>query len=206
MARRFFKRFIPDRQKVHADSSLKWLRPILDKPYLWHLNRHSVCKGLSMGMFWAWMPIPLQSIPAIVLTVRWRGNIAVSYAATWLSNPFTMIPHWWLAYHIGKWVMRLPPSDIEFTWEFFKDKITFDSTGWWLKNFWSFYWPMTVGSLFISLVAAVVSYAVVYVLWRLYAQWRWSKRDVRRARREKKRAMTRSLNVAAAQPSAPPKA
>lgn len=178
MARRLFKRYLPDRQKVHSDRTLAWLRPIMNKPYLWHLNRHCVCRGLAMGMFWAWIPLPMQSIPALIGTVPMRGNIAVAYATTWLSNPFTLIPHWWLAYTIGKTILGMKSADLEFTWEFWKDK--WDRPSWLTAHFWEFYGPMLLGSLVISTVAAGLSYVAVNFLWRQYTRYRWGKRQAAR--------------------------
>lgn len=174
MARRFFKRYLPDRTKVHSDRTLAWLRPVLNKPYLWHLNRHCVCRGLAVGMFWAWIPIPMQSVLAVPCVVPFRGNLAVAYAATWVSNIFTLLPHWWLAYTIGTMIVGKGDTNIEFTWDFWKDK--YYDFGWLWGHFWDFYLPLTLGSLVMSVVSAGLCYVGLNFIWRSYTRYRWQRR------------------------------
>ena len=32
---------------------------LIYNPNLWHFNRHSVAKAFSVGLFFAWIPVPL---------------------------------------------------------------------------------------------------------------------------------------------------
>jgi len=52
----------------------------------------SVAVGLSIGLFCAMLPIPLQMLIAAVCCFIGRGNIPIAIAACWISNPITQIP------------------------------------------------------------------------------------------------------------------
>lgn len=176
MPRKFFRKFMPPREKVDAEKGLRWLKPLMDRPYLWHLNRHSVARGVSWGLFWALIPIPGQSIPAVLVTIWSRGNLALAIAATWLSNPFTLIPHWWSAYMIGKFLLRSEGiSELQWTWAYFEPHFESWSAAWKFVtvNFWNFYLPLLVGSLVEGAVLGGVSYLLIMGLWRRHSGRRW---------------------------------
>ncbi|MFN4243318.1 MAG: DUF2062 domain-containing protein [Tepidisphaerales bacterium] len=176
MPRKFFRKFMPPREKVDSEKLLRFLKPVMDRPYLWHLNRHSVARGVSWGLFWALIPIPGQSVPAVLSTIWSRGNLALAIAATWLSNPFTLIPHWWSAYTIGKFLLRSPGiSDLQWTWEYFEPHFSSWSSAWRFVtvNFWHFYLPLLVGSIVEGVVIGGLAYVLIMTLWRRHSSNRW---------------------------------
>lgn len=61
---------------------------LLDRA-LWQPCRDSVAGGLSIGLFFAMMPMPLQTIAAAAVAIRWRVNIPFAVAACFVSNPLT---------------------------------------------------------------------------------------------------------------------
>lgn len=178
MARKFFRKFMPSREKVDSERLLRFLKPIMNRPYLWHLNRHSVARGVGWGMFWSLIPVPGQSIPAVLFTIWSRGNLPMAIAATWLSNPFTLIPHWWSAYVIGKFILRSDGiSDLKWTWEYFEPHFETWGTAWRFvtTNFWHFYLPLMVGSIVEGIVVGGLAYLLIMGLWRRHSVKRWRK-------------------------------
>lgn len=175
MAREFFKRFVPSAQRVQTDRRLRLLRPLLNKPYLWHLRRHAVARGFAIGAFWSMWPVAGQTIPALIIAVRLRSNVAIAFAALWLSNPFLLVPHWWSAYLIGRFLLRTPPSDVHFTWEYLSPRLSspraFASFVW--ENFHSLYVPVFVGSLIEGVVLASLGYVLIMYLWKRHSIKRW---------------------------------
>jgi uncharacterized protein (DUF2062 family) len=172
MARKFFRRFMPSPERVHSEKALRWLRPIINKPYLWHLNRHSVARGVGWGAFWALIPIPIQSPMACLCAYLSRGNVPLAYAACWISNPFTLIPHWWSAYLIGKFILRSKGLEgLEFNWEYWKDR--WHDWHWMLDHFWSFFLPLMVGSVVEALLLGAGLYVLINVGWKRHARTRW---------------------------------
>jgi uncharacterized protein (DUF2062 family) len=61
---------------------------LLDRT-LWRPCRHTVAGGLAIGLFFAMMPMPFQTVAAAVFAIRARVNIPFAAAACWVTNPFT---------------------------------------------------------------------------------------------------------------------
>jgi uncharacterized protein (DUF2062 family) len=77
--------------------------PLFDKQ-LWKPCRDSVANGFAIGLFFAVLPIPLQSIFAAVVAMRVRANVPFAMAACWVSNPATNIPIWIGQLFLGNWI------------------------------------------------------------------------------------------------------
>lgn len=171
---RWTRKFIPTREQVLTDRKYRWCRSILDKPYLWHFRRHACCRGFAVGAFFSMFPFPVGLfIPSTVVTVKVRGNVAVSFAALWISNPFTIILHWWSAYALGCLLLRRAREPIDF------HRITMK---WMAEHFWPIYLPMWVGALTMGAAIAVLGYLLVNEAWkaRTRRHWRASRAKARR--------------------------
>ncbi len=82
--------------------------PLTDR-HLWKPCRDSVAVGLSIGMFFAVMPMPGQAVVSAVLAMKLRGNVPFAVGACFLSNPFTMVPIWTAQVWIGSLVQSHLP-------------------------------------------------------------------------------------------------
>jgi uncharacterized protein (DUF2062 family) len=73
---------------------------------LWMPCRDTVATGLTIGMFFAVMPLPLQMIFAGVTAMKFHSNVPIAMAACWLSNPLTNLPlflgQFWLGSKISE--------------------------------------------------------------------------------------------------------
>jgi uncharacterized protein (DUF2062 family) len=157
MARKFFRRYMPHPERIRSDRWLRILGPVLHKPNLWHLNRQSVSRGLSFGLFWALIPMPMQMIPTALMCFRFNANLPLGIAMVWLSNPFTMPVIFYLQYRLGRMLLgQSPEAPWEFTWQ---------SIWTHLEHLWQ---PLYLGAL----VSAVICSGLVYVLSN--ALWRWN--------------------------------
>lgn len=173
---------MPSKDRVHSEKMLRVFQPILNKPYLWHLNRHSVARGTSIGIFWSMIPAMGQSVPAVLMSWKARGNVPLAIAATWLSNPFTLIPHWWSAYVIGKFVLRSPGvEDIEWNVAYWEKKFATFASGWEFisNNFWNFYLPLLVGSAIEGVILAVAAYFLIDGFWKYHVRNKWRQSRLR---------------------------
>lgn len=74
---------------------------------LWKPCRHSVAGGVSVGMFFAFTHLPLQSLVAAFVAMRLRLNVPFAIAITWISNPLTTPAIWILQHELGVTVREL---------------------------------------------------------------------------------------------------
>lgn len=91
-------------RRSHPPASGGWLARCLHSDLV-QWNRSSVTRGTATGMFWAFIPIPFQMIPAILFCWLLRGNLAVAIVIVWLSNPLTLAPIIYLEYRIGELIL-----------------------------------------------------------------------------------------------------
>ncbi len=69
-----------------------WLRERIRHRGLWLPQKDAVAAGLGGGLFFAMLPIPLQSFVAAAVGIARGWNLPSAVAATWLSNPATYAP------------------------------------------------------------------------------------------------------------------
>ncbi len=63
-----------------------------------------VARGTAVGMFWAFIPMPFQMVPAALFCWLIRANLPVAIVCVWLTNPITLPPILLLEYAIGRWI------------------------------------------------------------------------------------------------------
>ncbi|KGG13182.1 hypothetical protein EV05_0861 [Prochlorococcus sp. MIT 0601] len=60
-------------------------------------------RGLAVGVFSGCFPFfGLQTLIGIFLATIFRANHLLAIAGTWISNPFTYFPLYWLNYRVGE--------------------------------------------------------------------------------------------------------
>jgi uncharacterized protein (DUF2062 family) len=82
--------------------------------HLWSLSRRSVGAAVGAGVAIAFIPLPAHTLMAVLAAVVWRMNLPVTIAATWVINPFTLVPGFYGAYRLGAWLLRESPSTFSF--------------------------------------------------------------------------------------------
>ena len=170
MPRRIIKRFMPDEAKIKEHPTLGKLGGALHNPNLWHLNRNSVSLAFLVGIFCAFLPIPLQMLVAAVLAILVHSNLPISVGLVWITNPLTMPPIFYFAYLVGNWLLGNPGNDLEFT-------LTVEWISEQLSQIW---WPLLLGSLVCGVVFSVMSYFGIRWLWAWKVGQNWRKRKQQR--------------------------
>jgi uncharacterized protein (DUF2062 family) len=143
---------------------------LLHAPDLWHLNRGSVSRAFSIGLFWSMVPMPFQTVPAAATALWWRANLPLAVGLTWLSNPFTLAPMMYGAYRLGRWTLRQPPPPPGFD----------PSLEWLRTNLADAWLPLLTGSLMLAAASSIVAYWAVRVLWKWNVARHWRRRRARR--------------------------
>lgn len=175
MARKLLKRYLPDHQKVRTHKHVQFLGRLLHDPNLWHLNRHSAAGAVALGLFMAFMPIPLQTIPAAILAVYFRVNLPITLALVWMTNPLTMAPVFYITYKVGSLFIGGPA-----------EPIAFELSAEWFKASVSVVWaPFLVGSFVVAIASSVIGYFSLRLLWQWHVVREWERRKQRRAARKR---------------------
>jgi uncharacterized protein len=80
---------------------------------LWHPTRQRFAAGLAVGVFFGLLPLPFQMLAAALIAYITRVNLPLAIAGTWVSNPFTFAPIWYLQYRVGCVILGREPGHFE---------------------------------------------------------------------------------------------
>lgn len=179
--KKFVSKWLPAPETIHSSRLLRWLGPLLHRPWLWQFNRRTVPKSVAIGVFWGFLVPVLQSIGAVVCAILFRGNIPVAVFSTLISNPFTYAPIFILAYQLGTLILgqAIDPASLAamegavlpmepaslFNWHSIGDVAK----------------PMFLGLFIFAVIGAIVSYFFTIALWRIAVSVRLSRKQQRLA-------------------------
>ncbi len=149
----------------------------LENPAYWSLNRHNVTRAFALGLFLAFVPIPIHALLATAFALLLRLNIPAAVVGTFLANPLTMVPMFVFAYWVGCALLMVPrdPIHFEMSWQWFTTE---------LLPIWK---PFLLGCLAMGLAAAAAGYIVLGGLWHLTLVARYRERRPNSARGQTKR-------------------
>lgn len=166
MPKNWIKNRLPTRRDVLNTRVLAPFSHLLGDENLWHLNRRSVAGGVATGVFFGFLPIIGQMPLAAATALIGRVNIAVAVTSTLISNPVTMPVLYFACYKIGLLMIGSDKTPQQFAF----------STDWVFSNL----QPLLLGCISTGLVAAVASYFIVRLLWRLHIVKRWQVRGIKK--------------------------
>lgn len=166
MPRRFFDKLARRREALSGKWFMRPFRALLHDPALWTSHRRSVLRGLAIGIFVGFLPLPLHMAIAAAAAVAMRVNVIAAVLSTWVSNPVTVTPVFVAAYYLGAWVLGIPagPFAIEISWEWFTHS---------LAQVWR---PLWTGSLIMAVIASGTTYLVMDAVWRVSLIYRFRRR------------------------------
>lgn len=166
MPKKLLNKLFPNLDAIRQNGSLDMFGHAGRDPNLWHLNRRSVSRGIALGLFCAFVPIPGQMVLAAALAIIFRANIPLSVIFVWVSNPITMPVLFFSAYKFGAMLLdvQLQPFQFEFSlnWLFTE-----------LQDRWQ---PFLVGCLSVGALVSGIGYLFVQWYWRWYVSKIWQKR------------------------------
>ena len=117
-------------------------------------NRRMVSKAVFIGIFIAFIPMPMQMLAVVALMPFTRFNVPIAIAMCWLSNPFTMPPMYYMEYVTGAFILGSEIEPVEMTLEWFSDNIG------------KIFVPLYVGTFFYSVVGSLTAYYIVNRFWK----------------------------------------
>lgn len=175
MPKKTLRRFMPDPHFIRNHKSLQFLGRALHDPNLFHLNRRSASGAMATGLFWAFIPMPFQMVPAALCALLFRVNLPISIALVWLTNPLTMGPVFYMCYKVGALLLGRDATEHDgslFVWngvaEFF---IQLGGVG----------LPLIIGSLLVGTVSALIGWGGMRLLWRYSVVQHLRRRQLARA-------------------------
>lgn len=182
MPRKYFRKFMPDVDKVREVKALAMFGDTLFHPALWHLNRRSAAGGVAVGLFCGLIPGPLQMLGAAIVCVIVRVNLPLALVTTLYTNPFTIVPLYLIAYQIGGFTLGAsgydkPPALPDWDWS--NVLASMQAMGHWMMSLGA---PLAVGLFLLATILAALGYVVVRGIWSIYLRRAWH------ARRQRSRA------------------
>ena len=173
MPRRFFRKFALKRQNVSEQWFMSPFRHLLHDQRLWGIRRRTVVPAFALGLFISFLPTPGHTLMGALAALGFRINIPVAALSTWVSNPLTMGPMYYFAYRLGRGLLDTPLREFQF-------EMSWD----WVSNTFVTIWqPMLLGCVILGIVAAVVGFISLDLLWRSsIADYKTRKQKSRRDR------------------------
>jgi uncharacterized protein len=177
MMSKLLRRVMPNSQRIREHHLLAWLGPSLQHPQLWHVSREGIALGAAIGGFFGLLvpfgQIPVAAAAAIVL----RANLPMAVTATFITNPFTLAPLYYIAYRLG--VMLLPGAEqlpLVATVSF---DVVQEVPGWfelWTERTLRLGKPLFIGLFVMACSFSVFSYFFISWLWRVLTMRAWHRR------------------------------
>lgn len=158
MARKWLRKHLPSPEQVRANKSLDFLGTLLHDANLWHLNRRSVAGGVAVGLFFCYIPIPMQMLQAALVAIALRVNLPIAVSVVWVTNPITIPPMFYIAYSVGAFILGTEPQAFEFQF----------SLNWLFMELGARWRPFLLGCLVMATLCSLTGLALTRFLWRLH--------------------------------------
>lgn len=176
MPRKFFRKVMPNVDKVRELRVFSMFGDSLFHPSLWHLNRRSAAGGVAVGLFCGLIPGPLQMIGAGIACLFFRVNLPVALVTTLYTNPLTIVPLYLIAYELGSFVLRSSATHPVTT----PPEMDWAHAGQWVRAMgeWAIGLgpPLAFGVLLLACLLAALGYILVRALWSAHLRHSWHRR------------------------------
>jgi uncharacterized protein (DUF2062 family) len=181
---------LPDIEHIRRYKILAIFGERLFHPALWGINRHTVAKGVAIGLFCGLIPGPFQMLFAALVCLFLRGNLPLAALLTLYTNPFTILPLYFLAYHYGAWALGNDADQAadwvlpEWVWSELGASLSRYAD--WLSHLGA---PLGLGLVMLASTLGFTSYVGVTCLWnwRLHQIWQRRQRQHTQTGSSKKR-------------------
>jgi len=118
------------------------------------INRKAISRGVLIGLFWGFIPMPMQMLAVLAITPFVKFNVPIAITMVWLSNPVTMPFMYYMEYQTGNFLLGNESlNNIELTLDWFSinwDKIII---------------PLYIGTIPYSLGVSTLIYFMINKLW-----------------------------------------
>ncbi len=165
------RKLLPTPQEIEQYRYLHIFGDNLKQRELWIFNRTSTAKGIAIGIFCAFLPMPFEMVPAIFMAIYLRGNLPFAVGGVWISNPITWIPLYTPPYLLGTKIINIDPIAVT--------QVSIFDVG-------LHYVALWLGCLIFGIILSIAAHFTVSMLWREQIRQRWARRrEIRRNRKKK---------------------
>ena len=162
------KKYLPTLDEIQQYRYIHIFGDNLKQSDLWRFSRQSSAKGAAIGVFCAFLPMPFEMVPAILLATVMRGNLPLAIGGVWISNPVTWVPLYTPCYLLGAGILRIEPQDLS--------QLTMLDLGWHYVALW-------LGCLIVGITLSITTHFIISFLWRSRVRSRWKDRHKNRTNR-----------------------
>jgi len=118
------------------------------------INRKTVTRALLVGLFIAFIPMPMQMLAVLAVLPFFKFNVPIAISLVWLSNPVTMPFMYYIEYLTGNLLlMQEGIGSVKLSIEWFQE------------NFDDIFIPLYLGAFFYSFVVSVTVYYISNRCW-----------------------------------------
>jgi uncharacterized protein len=183
MPRKHFRKFLPTPEKIRENRYVACFGPRLQHHNLWLLHRRSVAGGVAAGLFAGLVPgsNPVQFLTAALLAVGFKVNLPIAMVVTLYSNPFTVVPLYYIAFKIGQLALPGDNGDVPSIALALEGKSLREWMPAALEWVADAGYPLLIGLPLLALLLAGLGYVVTDWAWRLHVRYEWHRRQQRRA-------------------------
>jgi len=118
------------------------------------INRKSISRGIFIGLFWGFIPMPMQMLAVLAITPFIKFNVPIAISMVWLSNPITMPFMYYMEYQTGNFLLGRE--------ELVQIEPTLD---WFSENWDNIIYPLYVGTIPYSILFSSLVYYIINQLW-----------------------------------------
>ena len=161
MPRQLIKKYLPTRSRIRELKLHLYLGNRINDKSLWILNRQSASRATAIGLFCAYIPLPVEMLLAALLSLFFRANLPVAILLVWVSNPLTWIILYTPPYLLGLAITGGSAISLETV-----------TLGAMTEQFAALF----VGCIIFCAALAGAGYILSNVIWRMMVANRWTNR------------------------------
>ena len=169
--RNLFKRYIPHKESIASNSIIRLFDEYLHDPNIWHIHRRSSAGGAAIGVFCAFIPIPIQTLSAAALAILFRMNLPIAILFSFLANPITVPFIFFYSYKLGSILFGLEENQIN---NIIPENTTIIE--WFNTIFLNIWEPLLIGCFILGLISSSITYFLIRLIWRIGAIVKWGNR------------------------------
>jgi uncharacterized protein len=117
------------------------------------VNRIMVAKAFLIGLFIAFLPIPMQMLVVVIMMKFFMFNVPIAILLCWVTNPVTMPFIYYIEYIIGSFILDMEVINVELSVEWFNN------------NFTDIFIQLYLGAVLLASVISVSVYFLINYLW-----------------------------------------